>query len=218
MTFTALCCEHSGFYQLQKVRALHELMQSYLCPAMDPILVQSHIIRPLPPASSDIGVCPDHTPTLLSTQLTLLSTQLTHLLQPFTDTSSTRPPPPTTLCHHHIQKAAPGPQTNRLPCHLPPSAFPAHLHTHSVSSCAGSVGILSHPCLSVHTGASVPEPGSSAPGPRRKVEDGTCHSLLLFQGAPVPSVFPQPSAGALAHLWVPLPPIVAQLGKNLSAV
>ena len=96
MTFTALCCEHSGFYQLQKVRALHELMQSYLCPAMDPILVQSHIIRPLPPASSDIGVCPDQTPTLLSTQLTLLSTQLTHLLQPFTDTPPPTSPPPTT--------------------------------------------------------------------------------------------------------------------------
>lgn len=52
MTFTALCCEHSGFYQLQKVRALRELMQSHLCPAMDPILVQPHITRPLPPASA----------------------------------------------------------------------------------------------------------------------------------------------------------------------
>ena len=74
MTFTALCCEHSGFYQLQKMRALHELMQPHLCPAMDPILVQPHITRPLPPASSDLGVCRDQTSTLLSTQLTLLST------------------------------------------------------------------------------------------------------------------------------------------------
>ena len=196
MTFIALCCEHSGFYQLQKVRALCEVMQSHLCPVMDPILVQPHITRPLPPASSDLGVCPDKTPTLLSTQLTLLSTQLTHLLQPFMDT----PPPPPPLCHHHIHKAAPGPQTNRLPCCLLPSAFPVRPHTHSVSSWAGSVGVLSHPCLSVHTGPSVPEPGSSAPGHRRKVEDGTCHSLLLLQGAPVPSVCPQPSVGALDHL------------------
>ena len=81
MTFTALCCEHSGFYQLQKMRALHELMQPHLCPAMDPILVQPHITRPLPPASSHLGICPDQTPTLLSTQLTLL-------LQPFSDPSS----------------------------------------------------------------------------------------------------------------------------------
>ena len=96
MTFIALCCEHSGFYQLQKVRALCEVMQSHLCPVMDPILVQPHITRPLPPASSDLGVCPDKTPTLLSTQLTLLSTQLTHLLQPFMDTPPPTSPPPTT--------------------------------------------------------------------------------------------------------------------------
>ena len=56
-----------------------------------------------------------------------------------------RPPP---SAHHHIHKAAPGPQTNRLPCRLPPSAFPAHPHTHSVSSCAGSVGFFLTPvCL-----------------------------------------------------------------------
>ena len=63
---------------------------------MDPILVQPHITRPLPPASSDLGVCPDQTPMLLSTQLTLLSTQLTHLLQPFMDTPPPTSPPPTT--------------------------------------------------------------------------------------------------------------------------
>ena len=54
---------------------------------MSPILLQPHITRPLPPVSSDLGVCPDQTPMLLSTQLTLLSTQLSVLLQPFTDTS-----------------------------------------------------------------------------------------------------------------------------------
>ena len=54
-------------------------------------------------------------------------------------------------------------------------------------------GVLSHPCLSVHTGPSVPEPGTwKGHGHRKKVEDGTCHHLLLLQGAPVPSVFPQP--------------------------
>ena len=56
---------------------------------------------------------------------------------------------------------------NGLLCCLPPSAFPAHPHTYSVSSCAGSVGVLSHPCLSVHTCPSVPEPGNSVPGHTR---------------------------------------------------
>ena len=102
-------------------------MQSHLCPAMDPLLDQPHITRPLPPASSAFQVCPDQTPMLLSTQLTLL-------LQP-----SQTP--------LHVQGAAPGPQTeNRLL--LPPSAFLAHPHIHSVSSCVGFLGVLSHPvCL-----------------------------------------------------------------------
>ena len=76
--------------------------------------------------------------------------------------------PSQTMPHSHIQDAAPGPQTeNRLLSCLPPSAFPVHSHTHSVSSQAGFVGVLSHPCLSVHTCPSVPEPGSSVPGHRR---------------------------------------------------
>ena len=58
-------------------------MQSHLCPAMDPILVQPHITRPLPPASSALGVCPNQTPTLLSTQLTTCSSpSWTHLPPP----------------------------------------------------------------------------------------------------------------------------------------
>jgi len=136
MTFKALCCEHSGFFQLQKVRALHELMQSHLCRAMDPILVQPHITRTLPPASSALGVCPDQTPMLLSTQFTILSTQLTLLLQSFTDT-----PPPHPLPHSESSSRS----SNRLLCQLPPSAFPARPHTHSVSSYAGSVGVLYYP-------------------------------------------------------------------------
>ena len=59
--------------------------------------------RTLPPASSALGVCPDQTPTLLSTQLTLVSTQLTHLLQPFTDTPPPTSPPPTTTFTKQLQ-------------------------------------------------------------------------------------------------------------------
>ena len=185
MTFTALCCEHSGIYQLQKVRALRELMQPHLCPAMGPILVQPHITRPLPPVSSGLGVCPDQTPTLLSAQLTLLSTQLTLLLQPFSDPSS----------HSgSSSRSSDREQASSAPINTS-SSSPYSLSIQLCWLC----GVLSHPCLSVHTGPSVPEPGSSVPGHRR-VEDGTCHSHLFRQGAPVPSVFPQPSVGALDHL------------------
>ena len=142
MTFTALCCEHSGFYQLQKVRALRELMQPHLCPAMGPNLVQPHITRPLLPASSALGVCPDQTATLLPTQLT-------HLLQPFMDTTHTHLP------HHSGSSSR---SSNRLL--LPPSAFPVHPHTHSVSSCAGSVGFFLTPSVCTHWSL-CPEPGSS---------------------------------------------------------
>ena len=69
---------------------------------MDPILVQPHITRPLPPASSDLGVCPDQTPMLLSTQLTLLSTQFTHLLSP----SWTHLPPPNLHPPPHSQSSS----------------------------------------------------------------------------------------------------------------
>ena len=188
MTFTALCCEHSGFYQLQKVRALHKLMQSYLCPAMDPILVQPHITRPLPPASSDIGVCPDQTPTLLSTQLTLLSTQLTHLLQPFTDTPPPTSPPPTTTFTKQLQVLK---QTGFLAVcsHQPFQFICTATRCPAVLALWGS--FLTPVCLYILV-PSVPEPGSSAPGHRRKVEYGTCHSLLLFQGAQCPLSSPSP--------------------------
>ena len=58
------------------------------------------------------------------------------------------------------------------------------------------------PLLSVHIGPSVPEPGSSAQDTEGR---RPCHSLPLLQGAPLPSVFPQPSVDALDHLWVPSP-------------
>ena len=86
--------------------ALHELMQSHLCPAMNPILVQPHITRPLPPASSALGVCPNQTPTLLSTQITTCSSPLWTLPTP-------HPPP------RPIKEAAPGPQTGFFCPHQP---------------------------------------------------------------------------------------------------
>ena len=53
--------------------------------------------------------------------------------------------------------------------------------------------ILSHVRLYVHTGPSVPKPGSIAAGHRKKVKGGSCLCLLFLQGVPVPSVFPQSS-------------------------
>lgn len=159
-------------------------MQSHLCPAMDPILVQPHITRPLPPASSALGVCPNQTPTLLFTQLTTCSSPLWTLPTP-------HPPP------RPIKEAAPGPQTGLLL--LPPSAFPARPHTHSVSSCAGSVGLLSHPHLSVHTGPSVQSQGAV----HRTQKEGGRRDLPFPPSPPggaLPFVFPQPSVGALDDL------------------
>ena len=155
--------------------------------AMDPDVFQPHITRPLPPGHQlfrsvlirlphchlySIPSCLHSSPSCSSTLQAI----------------APHPTPP------HIQETAPGPETeNRLLCRLPPSAFPARPLTHLVSSCAGSVGVLSYPCLSVHTGPSVPEPGSSVPGHRRKVKCVSCLCLLLLQGVPVPSVFPQSS-------------------------
>ena len=105
--------------------------------------------RTLSPASSALQVCPDQIPMLLLTWLTLL-------LQPFSDYA----PFPHSGCSSRSSK-------NRLLSCLPPSAFPVHSHTHSVSSHDGFAGVLSHPCLSVHTGPSVSEPGSSVLGHRK---------------------------------------------------
>ena len=138
-------------------------MQPHLCPAMGLILVQPHITRPLLPASSALGVCPDQTAMLLPTQLT-------HLLQPFMDTTHT-------LLPHHSGSSSRS--SNRLL--LPPSAFPVHPHTHSVSSCAGSVGSFLTPSVCTHWSL-CPEPGSSVPRHRKKVKDGPYQSLLFLQG------------------------------------
>ena len=100
----------------------------------------------------------------------------------------------------HIQEAAPDPQTkNRLPCPLPPSAFPAPPRL-SIQLCWLCVGPFS-PRLSVHTGPSVPESGSSAQDTRRWV----LPFPPALPGGALPSVFPQPSVGTLDHLGVPPP-------------
>ena len=70
-------------------------MQSHLCPAVGPVMVQPHITRPLHPALSGLRVYPDQTPMLLSTQLTLL-------LRPFIDLALPSPP------ISPIQEATPG--------------------------------------------------------------------------------------------------------------
>ena len=139
--------------------------------AMDPDVFQPHITRP--PASSALWVCPDQTATLLSTQLTLL-------LQPF----STPPP--------HVQETAKGQQTGFFAdCpHQPFQLVP--LLTWCLAVLA-LWAVLSHIRLYVHTGPSVQELGSIAAGHRRKVKGGSCLCLLLLQGVPVPSVFPQSS-------------------------
>ena len=68
--------------------------------------------------------------------------------------------------------------SNRLLCHLPPSAFPARPHTHSVSSYAGSVGVLYHPSLYTL----VPLSRAREQCPRTQKEGGRWN--LLFPPAP----------------------------------
>ena len=145
-------------------------MQSHLCPAMDPILVQPHITRPLPPASSALGVCPNQTPTLLSTQLTTCSSPLWTLPTP-------HPPP------RPIKEAAPGPQTGFFCPHQPFQLVPTPTRYPAVLALWGS--FLTRVCL--YTLVPLFRAREQCTGHRRKVEDGTCHSLLLLQGAPCPS-------------------------------
>ena len=108
---------------------------SHLCPAVDPVLVQPHIpdSPPHPP--------PPPPPTavlhyqVFGSVLIRLPRCCLHS-SPSRSSSSQTP--------HHIQEAAPGPQTeNRLPCHLPPSAFPAPPPL-GVQLC-WLCGVLSHP-------------------------------------------------------------------------
>ena len=78
----------------------------------------------------------------------------------------TLPPPP-----RPIQEAAPGPQTGFFDIfpHQPFQFVPTPTQYPAVLALWGPFS----PLLSVPTGLSVPEPGSSASEHRRKVEDGT---------------------------------------------
>ena len=111
--------------------------------AMDPDVFQHHLTRPSPPGHQLFRSVLIRLPHcyLYSTPSCLHS--LPSCLHGSPSCSS---PSQATATPPHVQEAAPGPQTeNRLLCHLPPSAFPARPLTHLVSSCAGSVGVISHP-------------------------------------------------------------------------
>ena len=211
-----------GFCHLQKVRGLRGTDAVLPVSSLDFNMFQPHITRPLPPVSSGLRVCPDQTPTLLSTQLTLR-------LQPFTDTCQP--------CSGSSARSS----ENRLLCRLRPPAFPAVLalwgpfltppwrrewlptpvflpgEPHGQRSLAGyspwrhkesdmsqqltlSFSLFSHPCLSVYSGPSVPKLGNSVPGHRRKVKNGPCHSPCSSSGYLCPLSSHSPQRAALDHL------------------
>ena len=124
--------------------------------------------RSPPPALSSLRVCPDQTPTLLSTQLTLP-------LQLFSDPSS----------HSGSSSRSSDREQTSLP------SAPLSLSSSTPTRCPAVLALWGpfSPRLSVHTGPSVPEPGAVH---RIQKEGGSCRSLWLLQGALVPSVFPQP--------------------------
>ena len=143
--------------------ALGELMLSHLCPAVDPVLVQPHI--------------PD--PRLLHYQVfRSVLIRLPHCC--LHSSLSCSSPSQTPL---HIQEAAPGPQTeNRLPCRLPPLAFPAPPPL-SVWLC-GLCGVLSHPiCLCTL----VPLSQSQGAVHRIQKEGGPAVPSHSSRGGPCPS-------------------------------
>ena len=140
---------------------MSELMLSHLCPAVDPVLVQPQI--------------PD--PRLLHYQVfgsVLIRLPCCCLHSSLSCSSWSQTP-------LHIQGAAPGHQTeNRLPCRLPPSAFPAPSPL-GVWLCR-LCGVLSHP-ICLHTGPSVPEPGAVC---RIQKEGGPAVPSRSSRGRPCP--------------------------------
>ena len=154
--------------------ALGELILSHLCPAVDPVLVQPHI--------------PD--PRLLHYQV--FSSVLIRLTCCCLHSSPSCSSPSQTPLH--IREAAPGPQRTGFLVVCPRS-----LSSSTPTRCVAVRALWGpfSPPLSVHIGPSVPEPGSSAQDTEGR---RPCHSLPLLQGAPLPSVFPQPSVDALDHL------------------
>ena len=140
-------------------------MQSHLCPAMDPILVQPHITRPLPPASA-LGVCPNQTPTLLSTQITTCSSPLWTLPTP-------HPPP------RPIKEAAPGPQTGFFCPHQPFQLVPTPTRYPAVLALWGSflTPVCTHWSL-------CSEPGSSAQDTEGRWKKGPAIPSFSSRGRP----------------------------------
>ena len=120
---------------------------------MDSLLVQPHITSPLPPASPAFQVCPDQTPMLLSIQLTFL-------LQPFIDLPLLSPPRPS-MFRKQLQVLR---EKASLPF-APISLSSSSPHLFGIPLCWLCGGPFSP--LSINTGPSVPEPGSSVPGHRR---------------------------------------------------
>ena len=163
-------------------------MQSHLCPAMDPLLVQPHITRHPPPVSSGFHVCPDQTPMLLSTQPTLL-------LQPFIDLPLFSPPNPT-MFRKQLQVLREQASLPSAPINLS-SSSPHLLGIPLFWLCGAPFSPLS-----VYTYWPLC-PRAREQCARTQKEDG--RRELPFPPTPpggdsVPSVFPQPSVGALDHL------------------
>ena len=146
-------------------------MQSHLCPAMDPILVQPHITRPF----------------LLHHQL--LGSVLIRLPHCCLHSSPHVPalyghcPPPTP----HPAPLRKQLQVLKQACffcpHQPFQLVPTPTRYPAVLALWGS--FLTPVCL--YTLVPLFRAREQCTGHRRKVEEGTCHSLLLLQGPPCPS-------------------------------
>ena len=156
MTFITLCCEHGVFYHLQKVRALDELMQLHLCPAMDshPGSAPLTSLEPCLPCHQVLGsvlirlpcFCLHSSPSCLHSSLSCSSPS---------QTPPPPPPPPAKNTHSGSSSRFSDKQDSLPSAPITPSS-PHPLSGQLCWLC----GVLSHPCLSVHTGPSVPEPGT----------------------------------------------------------
>ena len=170
--------------------ALGELMQWHLCPAMDRVLVQPYFIRP--PTSCII--CS----SVLSWSDSDIAIYTAYPPVPALHRSPLSPYP--------IQDTVSGPQTeNRLLCRLPhqpfqliptPNQYPAVLDLWGALS---TVFLYILVPLSQNQGAVYQHTDG-----RWKI--GPAIPSCSYRPPPMPSVFPQPSVGALDHLWVPPPP------------
>ena len=207
MSFTTSCCEHSGFYQLQKVRGRRwtDAVLAVSCAGSGCVSTPhrqttvSCVIR-----SVLIGFsccCLQSSPSCLQSSPSCLQSS------PSCSSPSQTTPPPL----QPVQEAAPGPQRTGFFALCPPSTFPALPHTHSVSSCAGSVGVLSHPVCS-HWSLCL-RPRSSAPEHRR-----------WKMGPAIPSCSSRWRLSSHSPQWVLItiyelpPPCAVNAGRHLSPV